>query len=81
MARCKIIKYNKETVDTIRNFTTESRFLELKEILDNIFEKDVFNSHCDSRWSDEEIAKLDYILCELQMTIDKNKNIKVVIEE
>lgn len=72
-----VIKTDKETIDAVRNFDTELRLRIIKEKLDSVFGKDIYMSR---NWTDEEIAKLDYILCKMDELITKSKKLKVVIE-
>lgn len=71
---------DKETVESVRCFHTEHRLAEIKESLDRVFNKDIYSSHCDKSWSNKEIGKLDYLLCEIEDVIYKNKDVKVTIK-
>lgn len=80
MKKPKIITIDKETVDSVREFQTETRLQEIQESLDRVFGKWVNSSHCDDSWTDEEVAKLDYILCEIENVIHKNRDVVMRIK-
>lgn len=65
------MRMDKETIDAIRTFETEYRLQEIKESLDRTFGKDSYSSHNSNEWTDKEIAKLDYIFCEIESIINK----------
>lgn len=86
----KEIIIDKETIDSVRGMDTEIRLQEIKETLDRMFggrcvyDSTYSGSHSDpsdERWTDEDIAKLDYILCEIEMTIHNCRNVKMKIIE
>lgn len=73
----ELVKVDKSTIEGIRNFDSEIRLLELKETLDKLIGKDVYSNNL----TDEQIAKLDYILCEIEILLHRNKDIIIQIED
>lgn len=73
----KAIKIDKDTIDSIRSFDNEIRLQQIKEDLDRLIGGDIYSGDL----TDEQIAKLDYMMCEIEVLINKNKGIIVQIEE
>ena len=84
----KEITIDKETIDSIRGFDTEIRLQEIKETIDRMFDgRSIYDSTYstsrgdlpDTYWTDVKIAKLDYILCEVEVTIHNCKDVKMKV--
>lgn len=67
---------DRETVESIKWFDNEIRLLQLKESLDKVIGEDIYSNDL----SDEQVAKLDYILCKMEVLIDRSKDVIVQIK-
>lgn len=86
----KKVTIDKETIESVRNMDIEIRLQELKETIDRIFGRCIYGAstylggikhieESQEHWSDEDVAKLDYILCEMEIAIGNSRDVKMKI--